>query len=56
LMARDAAAAGAYLHSLDGDLATEALGEDGVIASDIVDRLPEAFVSLRRYGNAEAVR
>jgi NAD(P)H-hydrate epimerase len=56
LMARDAAAAGAYLHSLAGDLATEALGEDGVIASDIVDRLPEAFVSLRRYGNAEAVR
>ena len=48
LSARAAAAAGAYLHGLAGDLATEVLGEDGVTASDIVSRLPEAFSSLSR--------
>lgn len=56
LTARDAAAAGAYLHGLAGDLATEALGEDGVIASDIVENLPAAFSFLPRFRNAQPTR
>jgi NAD(P)H-hydrate epimerase len=48
MTAWDAAAAGAYLHGLAGDLAAESLGEMGIVASDIVDRLPEAFSSLPR--------
>jgi NAD(P)H-hydrate epimerase len=48
LPARAAAETGAYLHGLAGDLAAEALGEEGLIASDLVGRLPEAFLSLLR--------
>ncbi len=45
--AAQAAAAGAYAHGLAGDLAREANGEEGLIASDLVDQLPHAFLSLR---------
>lgn len=38
----DAAVAGAYLHGLAGRLAGEQLGVAGVIAGDVVARLPEA--------------
>lgn len=48
----DAARLGAYLHGLAGDLATAALGPHGVIASDIVERLPAAFL---RYGGTDPV-
>lgn len=39
---------GTYLHGLAGDLAAEALTEEAVTASDIIDYLPAAFKSLRR--------
>lgn len=38
-----AAKAGAYLHGLAGDLAAEAMGEYGLIASDLVAMIPAAF-------------
>jgi len=41
-----AAAAGAYLHGLAGDLASERLGEEALTASDIVRALADAWLSL----------
>ena len=38
---------GVYLHGLAGDIAAERLGYEGVMASDIVECLPEAFRRLR---------
>jgi NAD(P)H-hydrate epimerase len=40
----EAAVLGAYLHGLAGDLAAADLGEHGMIASDVLDRLPRAFL------------
>lgn len=44
-----AACAGAYLHGLAGDIATAALGVRSVIASDVLDALPEAFEMVERF-------
>lgn len=44
----NAAAAGVYIHGLSGDLAAQELGEISLIASDLIERLPEAFRELRR--------
>ncbi len=38
---------GMYIHGLAGDMATETLGEESVIASDIVRHLPKAFKYLK---------
>ena len=37
---------GMYLHGLAGDLAAEALGQESLIASDIIAFLPQAFKTL----------
>jgi NAD(P)H-hydrate epimerase len=42
----EAACLGAYLHGLAGDLAAAERGQVGLIASDIVDRIPQA---IRQY-------
>ncbi|MDP3704253.1 MAG: NAD(P)H-hydrate dehydratase [Candidatus Omnitrophota bacterium] len=42
----DAARLGVYLHGLAGDLAANAQGEVGLLASDLAARIPEA---IRRY-------
>jgi hydroxyethylthiazole kinase-like uncharacterized protein yjeF len=42
-----AAALGAYLHGLSADVAKEKLGEEGMIASDLIERIPEAVLRLR---------
>jgi NAD(P)H-hydrate epimerase len=39
---------GVYLHGLAGDCASAKLCEDSVIASDIIDNIPEAFRILRK--------
>ena len=41
-----AAALGVYLHGLAGDIASEALGMPGLIASDVLKAVPEAISSL----------
>ena len=38
---------GVYLHGLAGDLAAEAMGQESLIASDIIDHLPQAFKALQ---------
>jgi NAD(P)H-hydrate epimerase len=40
--------AGAYLHALAGDLAAARLGEEAVIASDLIRELPAAMARLKR--------
>lgn len=43
----EAALAGVYLHGLAGDLAAQALSEQALIASDIIDFMPNAYRELR---------
>lgn len=42
----DAARLGAHVHGLAGDFACSSIGETSLIASDLVDCLPDAFKSL----------
>lgn len=42
----DAARAGVYLHGLAGDLAAADLGQVGMIAGDLLDRIPRAIMQL----------
>lgn len=44
----DAAVLGVYVHGLAGDLAAKKLGQTSLIASDLIDFLPAAFVQHRR--------
>jgi ADP-dependent NAD(P)H-hydrate dehydratase / NAD(P)H-hydrate epimerase len=45
--ALNATALGVYLHGLAGDLASEALGENSVVATDLLRFLPQAFAGMR---------
>jgi NAD(P)H-hydrate epimerase len=45
-----AARAGVYLHGLAGDLAARALGEEPLLASDLLERVPEAIRHLKASG------
>jgi len=44
----DAAVLGVYLHGLAGDLAAKTKGEYGLIASDVVDKIPEAILKAQK--------
>jgi NAD(P)H-hydrate repair Nnr-like enzyme with NAD(P)H-hydrate dehydratase domain len=37
---------GVYLHGLAGDLAREIVGEEALVASDIIDSIPTAFKKI----------
>ena len=43
----EAAKLGVYIHSLAGDIASEKLGEDSLIATDVIENLSEAIKRLR---------
>ena len=43
---RDAALLGVGLHALSGDLAASELGQHSLIASDLIDNLPQAFKQM----------
>ena len=42
----EACALGMYLHGLAGDLAADELGQESLMASDIINYLPKAFKRL----------
>lgn len=44
---REACLLGMYLHGLAGDIAARQMGEESLIASDIIQYLPQAFMRLR---------
>ncbi len=44
----EAASGAVYLHGLAGDLAKQTRGEVGLIASDLMDRIPEAIAQVGR--------
>lgn len=43
---KEAALLGAYIHGLAGDFAAEELGEEALMAHDVIDYLPHAFKKL----------
>ena len=44
----EAAILGTYLHGLAGDLAEEKNGREGLIASDIIEEIPKAFLHTKK--------
>jgi hydroxyethylthiazole kinase-like uncharacterized protein yjeF len=51
--ALEATALAVYLHGLAGDLASESIGENSLVATDLVRFLPQAFAQLRKQKSAE---
>jgi hydroxyethylthiazole kinase-like uncharacterized protein yjeF len=49
----EATALAVYLHGLAGDLASESIGENSLVATDLVRFLPQAFAQLRKQKSAE---
>ncbi len=49
----EAAAAGAYVHGLAGDVAAERYGRVGLIAGDLIEALPEAILRVTAQGGCE---
>lgn len=47
----DAAVLGVHVHGLAGDIAAQKLGQVSMIATDIIDSLPEAFIRAPRGGD-----
>lgn len=48
--AEDAAIVGTYIHGLAGDIAATELGQESLIASDLIDRFSAAFRRIRHSG------
>ena len=44
----DAAVAGVFLHGLAGDLASQRVGQAGLLARDLLDDIPQAFLTVER--------
>jgi NAD(P)H-hydrate epimerase len=51
--ALEATALAVYLHGLAGDLANESVGENSLVATDLVRFLPEAFAQMRTRRSEE---
>jgi len=52
----DAASLGAYIHGYAGDLAADELGQESLVASDLVTFLPDAIQSLLSADAPSAAR
>ena len=48
----DAVRMGVFIHGFAGDLAAKDKGEDGIIASDIMDQLPASLKAYREEFNS----
>jgi len=48
----DAVTGAVYLHGLAGDIACETMGEQSLVATDLIKALPEAFRRVRAPGTA----
>ena len=46
----DAAALGAFVHGLAGDIAASKKGRTGMVAGDVMDALPAAFLEIESTG------
>jgi len=51
--ALEATALAVYLHGRAGDLASESIGENSLVATDLVRFLPQAFAQMRKQKNEE---
>jgi len=51
--ALEATALAVYLHGLAGDLASESVGENCMVATDLVRFLPQAFAQMRNQKSDE---
>jgi NAD(P)H-hydrate epimerase len=51
--ALEATALAVYLHGLAGDLASESIGENSLVATDLVRFLPQAFAETRNRKSEE---
>jgi NAD(P)H-hydrate epimerase len=51
--ALEATALAVYLHGLAGDLASESIGENSLVATDLVRFLPQAFAQMRKQESEE---
>src|SRR5712692_7253778 len=51
--ALEATALAVYLHGLAGDLACESIGENSLVATDLVRFLPQAFAEMRKQKSEE---
>jgi ADP-dependent NAD(P)H-hydrate dehydratase / NAD(P)H-hydrate epimerase len=49
----EAAALAVYLHGLAGDLAVESLGENSLVATDLITYLPQAFAQAKHQDSKE---
>jgi NAD(P)H-hydrate epimerase len=49
----DAALISVYVHGLAGDIASERIGYESLIASDIINNIGPAFKSIRKDRNNE---
>jgi NAD(P)H-hydrate epimerase len=52
----EAVTAAVYLHGLAGDAARDAMGEQSLVATDLIHALPEAMARVRRVGVAAFVQ
>ena len=51
--AEDASVLGVYLHGLAGDLAADEFGENAMIASDIINKIPQAYQYISHHNSNE---
>ncbi len=49
----DAACAAVYIHGLAGDILKQEIGDTGLLATEVADRIPAAIVSLRGSGGGK---
>jgi NAD(P)H-hydrate epimerase len=51
----DAARLGVYVHGMAGDIAASEKGQAGLVASDVIEQLPRAILTLARLRAGEAL-